>query len=93
MPDGVKFDKTLERNIYYNHFDGFTSRSYQSLEKTYKYFDRLRIKGFVNLVTGTDNYKPQSYPQCKAGEDASDFIPTWMLARRIAPIVIIKKAF
>ena len=33
------------------------------------------------MVTGTDNYNPQVYPQCKAGKDASEFIPTWMLAR------------
>lgn len=81
IPDGVKFDKTLERNIYYNHFDGFTSRSNKSLEKTHGYFQRLGIKEFVNLVTSTDNYIPKFYPQCKAGEDASEFIPTWMLAR------------
>jgi len=81
IPGGVKFDKTLERNIYYNHFDGFTSRSNQGLEKTHNYFSRLGIKEFVHLVTGTDNYNPQFYPQCKAGEDASEFIPTWMLAR------------
>jgi len=34
IPDGVQFDKTLERSIYYNHFDGFTARSNKSLEKT-----------------------------------------------------------
>jgi hypothetical protein len=81
IPKGVKFDKTLERSIYYNLFDGFTSRSDQSLQKTYEYFSRLGIKEFVNLITGTDNYNPKSYPDCKAGEGASEFIPTWMLAR------------
>ena len=80
IPDGVQFDKTLERNIYYNHFDGFTARSTSGLEKTHNYFERLGIKDFVNLVTATDNYKPEKYPNCKAGRDASDFIPTWMLA-------------
>lgn len=80
IPDGVKFDKTLERNIYYNHFDGFTARSTNGLEKTHNYFERLGIKDFVNLVTATDNYTPETYPDCKAGRDASDFIPTWMLA-------------
>lgn len=80
IPDGVQFDKTLERNIYYNHFDGFTARSTNGLEKTHKYFERLGIKDFVNLVTATDNYTPKTYPDCKAGRDASDFIPTWMLA-------------
>lgn len=80
IPDGVKFDKTLERSIYYNHFDGFTARSDKSLEKTHEYFDRLGIKDFVNLVTATDNYAPKNYPDCKAGKAASEFIPTWMLA-------------
>ncbi len=77
----IQFDKTLERNIYYNHFDGFTSRSNKGLEKTYNYFERLGIKEFVNLVTCTDNYNPKGYPLSKAGGTASGFIPTWMFAR------------
>lgn len=80
IPDGVQFDKTLERSIYYNYFDGFTARSNKSLGKTHDYFDRLGIKEFVNLVTVTDNYVPKDYPNCKAGRDASEFVPTWMLA-------------
>ena len=80
IPNGVQFDKTLERSIYYNLFDGFTARSNKSLGKTHEYFDRLGIKEFVNLVTATDNYVPKDYPNCKAGRDASEFIPTWMLA-------------
>lgn len=80
IPSGVKFDNTLERSIYYNYFDGFTARSNKSLEDTHRYFDRLGIKGFVNLVTATDNYDPNVYPACKAGRDASEFMPTWMLA-------------
>ena len=80
IPDGVEFDKTLERSIYYNHFDGFTARSNTSLGKTHHYFDRLGIREFVNLVTATDNYEPKDYPNCKAGRGASPFIPTWMLA-------------
>jgi len=80
IPNGVKFDKTLERSIYYNLFDGFTARSNKSLEKTHEYFQRLGIKEFVNLVTATDNYAPKDYPDCKAGKSASEFIPTWMLA-------------
>jgi len=80
IPEGVQFDKTLERSIYYNHFDGFTARSNNSLERTHEYFERLGIKGFVNLVTATDNYSPKDYPDCKAGRDASEFMPTWMLA-------------
>lgn len=81
IPEGVKFDTTLERSIYYNHFDGFTSRSNKGLEKTNEYFDRLGIKEFVHLVTSTDNYNPLRYPEPKSGTKASEFIPTWMLAR------------
>lgn len=80
IPLGVQFDKTLERSVYYNHFDGFTARSNRSLEKTHEYFNRLGINEFVNLVTATDNYNPSNYPNCKAGNEASEFIPTWMLA-------------
>ena len=80
IPDGVQFDKTLERSVYYNYFDGFTARSDKSLEKTHDYFDRLGIKEFINLVTATDNYIPKNYPDGKGGSDALDFIPTWMLA-------------
>lgn len=80
IPDGVEFDKTMERNIYYNHFDGFTARGTSGLERTQSYFERLGIKDFVNLVTATDNYTPNTYPDCKAGREASDFVPTWMLA-------------
>ena len=70
----------MERSIYYNHFDGFTARGTNGLDRTHRYFERLGIKGFVNLVTATDNYTPATYPDCKAGRDASDFVPTWMLA-------------
>ncbi|MES9957607.1 MAG: ATPase [Sedimenticola sp.] len=80
IPEGVEFDRTLERSIYYNHFDGFTARGTNGLERTHSYFDRLGIKDFVNLVTATDNYTPETYPDCKAGREATNFIPTWMLA-------------
>lgn len=80
IPEGVQFDKTLHRSIYYNLIDGFTARSDKSLGKTHEYFKRLGINDFVNLVTATDNYNPKDYPDCKAGRDASEFIPTWMLA-------------
>jgi len=81
IPEGVKFDKTLERSIYYNLFDGFTARSNKSLDRTHRYFAKLGIKEFVHLVTASDNYDPQVYPHCKGGHRASGFIPTWMLAR------------
>jgi len=81
IPDGVQFDRTLERNIYYNHFDGFTARSNKKLDKTLQYFTRLGIRDFVHLVTATDNYNPAIYPHGKAGDKASEFVPTWMLSR------------
>lgn len=79
IPEDVQFDNTIERSIYYNHFDGFTARSNTGLEKTLEYFDRLGIKEFVNLVTSSDNYEPQNYPNAKA-KDAAPFLRTWMLA-------------
>ncbi len=79
IPRDVQFDNTLERSIYYNYFDGFTARSNTGLDRTLKYFERLGIKEFVNLVTASDNYSPQTYPSAKA-KDAAPFIRTWMLA-------------
>lgn len=79
IPADVQFDTTVERSIYYNHFDGFTARSNTGLDRTLEYFDRLGIKEFVNLVTSSDNYSPQNYPDTKA-KNAAPFIKTWMLA-------------
>lgn len=79
IPHNVKFDTVLERNIYYNQFDGFTSRSNKGLERTQEYFTKLGILSFVNLLTCTDNYNPVHYPNTKA-INAEDFIPTWMLS-------------
>lgn len=75
----TKFDTSMEQSIYHNHFDGFTSRSSKGIENTKKYFEKLGIKEFVNLITCTDNYKPSIYPKTKSKE-AEEFIPTWMLA-------------
>jgi predicted ATP-dependent endonuclease of OLD family len=80
IPKGTNFDNTLERTIYYNQFDGFTARSNTGIEETIKYFKKLNINEFINLITGTDNYKLDQYPNPKAEGDASAFIPTWMLA-------------
>ncbi|MFA5603997.1 MAG: ATPase [Bacilli bacterium] len=80
IPENRSFDTTLERTIYYNQFDGFTARSNVGVERTNRYFKKLNINEFINLVTGSDNYNPTIYPQPKAGSDASDFITTWMLA-------------
>ncbi len=79
IPRGVQFDTTIERSIYYNHFDGFTARSNSGLESTQDYFRRLGISDFVNLITSTDNYNPKKYPEPK-GSQAESFVPTWMLA-------------
>jgi len=79
IPEGVQFDTTIERSIYYNHFDGFTARSNSGLETTQEYFRRLGIADFVNLVTSTDNYNPDKYPGSKDSK-AEPFVPTWMLA-------------
>lgn len=80
IPKGVQFDTTVERAIYYNHFDGFTARSNSGLEDTQDYFRRLGIHEFVNLVTSTDNYNPARYPESKE-PSAEPFVPTWMLAK------------
>ncbi len=80
IPEGVQFDKTMERSVYYNLVDGFTARNNKGLERTNRYFGKLGIKEFVNLVTSTDNYDPSNYPSCKAGRRASEFVPTWMFA-------------
>jgi len=79
IPSGTKFDTTLMRSIYYNQFDGFTARSNEKLEETENYFKRLGIAEFVNLVTCSDNYSPERYPEAKA-TDAKPFLPTWMFA-------------
>ncbi|UKK62341.1 ATPase [Prevotella communis] len=77
IPRGVKFDTTLMRSIYYNQFDGFTARTNAGLEETERYFKRLGINEFVNLVTCSDNYEPHRYPE---GKDHTPFMPTWMFA-------------
>lgn len=79
IPSGVLFDTTVERSIYYNHFDGFTARSNSGLESTQDYLRRLGISDFVNLITSTDNYNPKQYPESKEPQ-AKPFVPTWMLA-------------
>lgn len=73
----ISFDTAIERNIYYNQFDGFTSRSNTGVEETEKYFKRLGISSFVNLITCTDNYNPVTYPLSKSSKDES-FVPTWI---------------
>lgn len=78
IPKGMIFDTTMEKTIYYNLFDGFTSRSNVGLEKTISYFDKLGISEFVNLITCTDNYNPKIYPSDKNSSD--NFVPTWMFA-------------
>ncbi|NLK11734.1 MAG: hypothetical protein GX317_12455 [Staphylococcus equorum] len=79
VPEGTMFDNTLERLIYYNQFDGFTARGNTGLERTKRYFSRLGISSFVNLITSSDNYDLTIYPDFKDPQ-ASPFIPTWMYA-------------
>ena len=74
------FNTRLEKSLYYNQFDGFTARNERGLEDTINYFKRLGINEYINLITCTDNYNPIKYPNSKA-DDASPFIPTWMLAQ------------
>lgn len=76
---GHRFDTSMEKSIYYNHFEGFTSRSNTGLEDTNAYFHRLGIDQFTNLITCSDNYNPSVYPQAKS-KDAEVFIPTWILS-------------
>lgn len=78
IPQGTKFDTTLEKSIYYNQFDGFTARGDNGLERTQEYFIKLGINEFVNLITCSDNYTPNTYPN---GKDDKPFKPTWMLAQ------------
>jgi hypothetical protein len=75
-----KFDDALSKSLYYNQFEGFTARGINKLEQTQKYFKRLNINEYVNLMTCSDNYDPQKYPNCKVSPDASEFIPTWMFS-------------
>lgn len=77
IPKGVKFDTTLEKSIYYNQFEGFTARGNTGLEQTQEYFIKLGINEFVNLITCSDNYNPNTYPN---GKDGNPYVPTWMLA-------------
>lgn len=79
IPKGKRFDTMMERSVYYNQFDGFTARSDSGREETDRYFRKLGISDFVNLVTCSDNYSPNEYPSAKAA-DAAVLIPTWMFA-------------
>lgn len=80
IKEGENLDNAINRSIYYNQFDGFTSRSTKGLESTHRYFERLGISEFINLVTCSDNYSPSIYPRSHNGND-DDFIPTWMFAQ------------
>lgn len=76
---GHRFDTSMERSIYYNHFEGFTARSNSGVEDTKSYFRRLGIDQFTNLITCSDNYNPSVYPSAKAA-NAEQFVPTWILS-------------
>lgn len=74
------FDTIMEKSIYYNQFDGFTSRSNKGIENTAKYLEKLGVADFVNLLTCTDNYDPTKYPNTKV-KATDEFVPTWMYAK------------
>lgn len=76
----TRFDTSMGKSIYHNHFDGFTSRSSTGLRDTKEYFEKIGISEFVNLITCTDNYTPNVYPKTKSKE-AEIFTPTWILAK------------
>lgn len=79
IPKGTTFDDVMEKTLYYNQFDGFTSRSTKGKDRTIKYFKKLGIDEFTNLITCTDNYNPQKYPEAKEPTEEK-FVPTWILA-------------
>jgi hypothetical protein len=79
IPSDASLDNIIEKSIYYNFFDGFTARGNNGREKTDEYFKKLGIDEFTNLITCSDNYNPQKYPNAK-DENAGEFTPTWMLA-------------
>ena len=79
ISDGMQFDDVMEKMLYYNQFDGFTSRSTTGKDKTTNYFKRIGIDEFTNLITCSDNYNPQKYPDAK-GKTKESFIPTCILA-------------
>lgn len=79
IPNGAKFDDIMEKVLYYNQFDGFTSRSTSGSLETKNYFKKIGIDDFTNLITCSDNYNPKKYPNPKS-DDAEKFIPTWMLS-------------
>lgn len=76
---GHRFDTSLERSLYFNHFEGFTARSNTGLQETIEYFKRLGIDQFVNLLTCSDNYDVRVYP-CAKDVGAEAFIPTWIFS-------------
>lgn len=80
IKDGESLDNAINRSIYYNQFDGFTARSTKGLETTHQYFSRLGISEFINLVTCSDNYSPNIYPQSH-DKNNENYIPTWMFAQ------------
>lgn len=77
---GRRFDTSLEKSLYFNHFEGFTARSNTGLQETLRYFERIEIDQFINLITCSDNYNPQKYPSAK-DSSSEPFIPTWIYSK------------
>ena len=75
---GAGIDRAFETELYHNHFDGFTGRNENSVLDTKAWFKKLGVESFTNLITCTDNYQPSEYPMPSVGEQAQEFMPTWM---------------
>jgi len=52
IPKGTRFDNTMERNVYYNHFDGFTARSDKGLWGCPRGLDSFFFELRWNLLHG-----------------------------------------
>lgn len=79
IPSGAKLDNIMEKMLYYNQFDGFTSRSTKGKDTTINYFKQLGIDEFTNLITCSDNYNPKKYPDTKV-DTSEKFVPTWIFS-------------
>ena len=79
VAEGELCNDVMMRSVYYNTFDGFTARSNSNIAATERYFEQIGISEFTSLLTGSDNYDPNHYPESKS-DVAEDFTPTWIFA-------------
>jgi predicted ATP-dependent endonuclease of OLD family len=73
------FDNVMYKSLYYNFFDGFTARSENGIKVTREYLKTIGLDQFVGVITSSDNYKPEKYPEPRS-KKASNYIPTWTFA-------------